>query len=121
LDCHCHDVERGRPATTDRANQTLATVAAALVDQWAHSHAIEVSATIEQAQMERAQRIFGLRLVRDDPDDSAVGHRVTIRFRHLEDVRALLPFGNAVTVHGRTEAGALATDLARHYAPSPTS
>jgi predicted DNA-binding transcriptional regulator YafY len=108
-----------------RQHQTLATVAAALIDQWAHSHAIEVSATIDQTQIERAQRIFGLRLVRDNHEDSATGHKVTIRFMHLEDVRALLPFGSAITVHGPTEAGAhlraLATDLARHYAPSPTS
>ncbi len=104
-----------------RKDQTLATVAAALTGQWAHSHAIEVSATIDQAQIERAQRIFGLRLVRDNHADSAIGHKVTIRFMHLEDVRALLPFGSAVTVHGPTEARAhlraLATDLARHYAP----
>jgi len=108
-----------------RENQTLATVAAALIDQWAHNPAIEVSATIDQTQIERAQRIFGLRLVRDNHEDSATGHQVTIRFRHLEDVRALLPFGSAITVHGPTEARAhlraLATDLARHYAPSPTS
>ncbi|MGC5311327.1 helix-turn-helix transcriptional regulator [Micromonospora zamorensis] len=108
-----------------RENQTLATVAAALIDQWAHNHAIEVSATIDQTQIERAQRIFGLQLVRDDHEESATGHKVTIRFLHLEDVRALLPFGSAITVHGPTEAKAhlraLATDLARHYAPSPTS
>jgi predicted DNA-binding transcriptional regulator YafY len=108
-----------------RQNQTLATVAAALIDQWAHNHAIEVSATIDQTQIERAQRIFGLRLVRDNHEESATGHKVTIRFMHLEDVRALLPFGSAITVHGPTEARAhlraLATDLARHYAPSPTS
>ncbi|MEU7876132.1 WYL domain-containing protein [Dactylosporangium sp. NPDC049140] len=108
-----------------RQNQTLATVAAALIDQWAHSHPIEVSATIDQTQIERAQRIFGLRLVRDNHEDSATGHKVTIRFMHLEDVRALLPFGSAITVHAPTEARAhlraLATDLARHYAPSPTS
>ncbi|MFF9035460.1 hypothetical protein ACF090_08325 [Streptomyces sp. NPDC014892] len=68
-----------------------ATVAAALVDQWEDKHAIEVS-----------------------------GREVTIRFPHLEDVRALLPFGSAITVHGRAEARAhlraLAGDLARHYA-----
>ena len=108
-----------------RENQTLATVAAALVDQWAHNHAIEVSATIDRTQIERAQRIFGLRLVRDDQEESATGHKVTIRFPQLEDVRALLPFGNAITVHGPTEARthlrALATTLAHHYAPSPTS
>ena len=108
-----------------RENQTLATVAAALIDQWAHSHAIQVDATIDQTQIERAQRILGLRLVRDDHEESATSHRVTIRFRHLEDVRALLPFGNAIAVHGPTEVRAhlraLATDLARHYAPSPTS
>ncbi|GGO14105.1 helix-turn-helix transcriptional regulator [Micromonospora parathelypteridis] len=108
-----------------RENQTLATVAAALIDQWAHNHAIEVDATIDQTQIERAQRIFGLRLVRDDHEESVTGHQVTIRFLHLEDVRALLPFGNAITVHGPTEVRAhlraLATDLARHYAPSPTS
>ncbi|MFI6461927.1 helix-turn-helix transcriptional regulator [Streptomyces sp. NPDC050528] len=107
-----------------REGQTLATVAAALVDQWEHRHAIEVSATIDQAQIERARRIFGLRLVRDEQEDSATGHKVTIRFPHLEDVRALLPFGSAVTVHGPTEARAhlsdLAASLAHHYAPSPT-
>lgn len=106
-----------------RESQTLATVAAALIDQWEHNHAIEVSATIDHAQFERAQRIFGLRLVRDDDEESATGHKVTIRFLHLEDVRALLPFGSAITVHGPTEARAhlrdLATDLAHHYAPSP--
>ncbi|MBQ0906347.1 YafY family protein [Micromonospora sp. U21] len=108
-----------------RENQTLATVAAALIDQWAHNHAIEVSATIDQSQIERAQRIFGLRLVRDNHEEFATGHKVRIRFMHLEDVRALLPFGGAITVHGPTEARAylraLAADLARHYAPSPTS
>ncbi|MFE7766852.1 helix-turn-helix transcriptional regulator [Streptomyces sp. NPDC057438] len=108
-----------------RESQTLATVAAALIAQWEHHHAIEVSATVDQTQIERAQRIFGLRLVQDDHEESATGHKVTIRFLHLEDVRALLPFGSAITVHGPTEARAhlrdLATDLAHHYAPSPTS
>jgi len=108
-----------------RESQTLATIAAALIDQWEHDHAIEVSATIDQAQFERARRIFGLRLVRDDHEESATGHKVTIRFLDLEDVRTLLPFGSAITVHGPTEARAhlrdLATDLAHHYAPSPTS
>ncbi|MFB6848727.1 helix-turn-helix transcriptional regulator [Streptomyces sp. NPDC056373] len=116
--------EVGRPRRI-RESETLATVAAALVDEWEHDHATEVSATIDRAQIERAQRIFGLRLVRDDQEECATGHRVTIRFLHLEDVRALLPFGSAVTVHGPTEARAhlrdLATSLARHYAPSPTS
>ena len=108
-----------------RESQTLATVAAALIDQWDHNHAIEVSATIDKSQIERAQRIFGLRLLRDDREESATSHKVTIRFLHLEDVRALLPFGSAITVHGPAEARAhlrdLATDLAHHYAPSPTS
>jgi predicted DNA-binding transcriptional regulator YafY len=108
-----------------RENQTLASVAAALVAQWEHDRAIEVSATIDRTQIERAQRIFGLRLVQDGHEESATGHKVTIRFPHLEDVRALLPFGSAVTVHGPTEARAhlrdLATDLAHHYAPPPTS
>jgi predicted DNA-binding transcriptional regulator YafY len=108
-----------------RENHTLATVAAALIAQWEHNHAIEVSATIDRTQIERAQRIFGLRLVRNDHEESATGHRVTIRFPHLEDVRALLPFGSAITVHGPTEVRAhlrdLATSLAHHYAPSPTS
>ncbi|MEH1165225.1 WYL domain-containing protein [Micromonospora sp. CPCC 205539] len=115
--------EVGQPRRL-RENQTLATVAAALIDQWAHNHAVEVSATIDQTQIERAQRIFGLQLVRDH-EESATGHKVTIRFLHLEDVRALLPFGNAITVHGPAEARAhlraLATNLAHHYAPSPTS
>jgi predicted DNA-binding transcriptional regulator YafY len=98
-----------------RENQTLATVAAALVDQWEHDHAIEVSATIDRTQIERARRILGRRLVQDDPEESTTGHRVRIRFLHLEDVRALLPFGSTITVHGPTEARAhlhdLATDL----------
>ncbi|MGW1673087.1 helix-turn-helix transcriptional regulator [Streptomyces sp. NPDC002324] len=108
-----------------RENQTLAIVAAALVDRWEHDHAIEVSATIDHTQIERARRIFGQRLVWDDREESATGHRVTIRFLRLEDVRALLPFGSTITVHGPTEARAhlrdLATSLAHHYAPSPTS
>ncbi len=108
-----------------RENQTLATVAAALVDQWEHNHAIEVSATIDQTQIERARRILGQRLVQDDHEEPTTGHRVRIRFQHLEDVRALLPFGSTITVHGPAEArarlGDLATDLAHHYAPSPTS
>ncbi|MER6184886.1 WYL domain-containing protein [Streptomyces sp. NPDC001652] len=108
-----------------RESQTLATVAAALTAQWEHNHAIEVSATIDQNQIERAQRIFGQRLVLDDDEESATGRKVTIRFLHLEDVRALLPFGSAITVHDPTEARThlreLATNLAHHYAPSPTS
>ncbi|MEX1655302.1 WYL domain-containing protein [Streptomyces pseudovenezuelae] len=104
-----------------RENETLATVAAALVDQWEHDHALEVSATIDRTQIERARRIFGQRLVLAEHQDSATGHRVTIRFPHLEDVRALLPFGSAITVHDPTEARAhlhdLVTSLARHYAP----
>ncbi len=107
-----------------RESQTLATVAAALIDQWEHQHAIEVSATIDHTQIERAQRVFGRRLVPDDDEASATGRKVMIRFLHLEDVRALLPFGSAITVHGPDEARAhlraLATDLAHHYAPSPT-
>ncbi|WOX11993.1 helix-turn-helix transcriptional regulator [Streptomyces sp. N50] len=115
-----------------REGQTLATVAAALMDQWEHEHATEVSATIDRTQIVRAQRIFGQRLVRDDHEghdheehdreESATGPgvRVTIRFLRLEDVRALLPFGSAITVHGPAEARAhlhhLATDLAHHYA-----
>ena len=104
-----------------RESQTLATVAAALMEQWEHEYATEVSATIDRSQIERAQRIFGQRLVRDDHEESATGHKVTIRFPRLEDVRALLPFGSAITVHGPTEARAhlhdLATGLAHHYAP----
>jgi predicted DNA-binding transcriptional regulator YafY len=108
-----------------RENQTLATVAAALVESWEHSHAIEVSATIDQTQIERARRILGRRLVQDDHEETATGHRVRIRFPHLEDVRMLLPFGSTITVHDPAEARAhlrdLAIDLAHHYAPSPTS
>lgn len=108
-----------------REGQTLATVAAALIEQWEHDHAVEVSATIDRAQIERARRIFGQRLVRDDHEESATGHKVTIRFPRLEDVRALLPFGSAITVHGPTEVRVhlsdLATSLAHHHAPSSRS
>ncbi|WNZ10918.1 WYL domain-containing protein [Streptomyces sp. 11x1] len=106
-----------------RESETLATVAAALIDQWEQHHVTEVSATIDQTQIERAQRIFGLRLVLDDHEESGTGRKVTIRFLRLEDVRALLPFGSAITVHGPTEARThlrdLATDLAHHYARPP--
>lgn len=108
-----------------REGQALATVAAALVEQWEHDHAIEVSATIDQTQIERARRILGQRLVQDDHEESTSGHRVRIRFPNLEDVRTLLPFGSTITVHGPAEARAhlldLATNIAHHYAPSPTS
>lgn len=106
-----------------RENQTLAGVAAALVERWEHDHTTEVSATVDETQIGRAQRVFGRRLVLDGHEESATGHKVTIRFQHLEDVRALLPFGTAITVHGPTEARArlsdLAAGLASHYAPVP--
>ncbi|MEV0646367.1 WYL domain-containing protein [Phytomonospora sp. NPDC050363] len=105
-----------------RENQSLATVAAALLGEWAHDHAVEVSATIDRAQLDRARRIFGPRIVPDDHDAAASVVKVTIRFREVEDVRALLPFGSAITVHGPIEAKArlrdLAVELARHYARS---
>lgn len=109
-----------------RTNQTLATVAAALVEQWEHDHAIDVSATIDHTQLERARRILGQRLVdQDGHKRSAAGHAVTIRFRHLEDVRTLLPFGSTITVHGPAEVRAhlhdLAAELFHHYAPSVPS
>ncbi|GAB3680660.1 helix-turn-helix transcriptional regulator [Saccharopolyspora tripterygii] len=98
-----------------RPDQTLAGVAAELSEQWAHDHVIEVSATFDRAQIERAQRIFGQRL-------RQAGDGVTITFRHLEDVRALLPFGRSVTVHGPPEAKArlhdLAHELAEHHRSS---
>ncbi|KFG08654.1 helix-turn-helix transcriptional regulator [Streptomyces scabiei] len=108
-----------------RESQTLATVAAALLEQWERNHGVEVSATVDRTQIERAQRIFGQRLVRDEQEESAAGHKVTIRFLHLGDVRTLLPFGSTITVHGPAEARAhlsdLATRLAAHYAPPPAS
>lgn len=98
-----------------RPDQTLATVAAELTEQWAHDHVIEVSATFDRTQLERAKRIFGQRLRR-------TGDEVTIRFLHREDIRALLQFGSAVTVHGPPEAKArlhdLANELAEHYRSS---
>lgn len=105
-----------------RANQTLATVATALVEKWEHDHAIEVSATIDHAQLGRARRILGQRLIDQDVHErSATGHAVTIRLRHLEDVRTLLPFGSSVTVHGPAEVRArlhdLAAELFHHHAP----
>lgn len=108
-----------------RESQTLATVAAALLAQWERNHAVEVSATIDPTQFERAQRIFGQRLVPDDREEPGPGHKVTIRFLSLGDVRTLLPFGSTITVHGPAEVRAhlsdLATQLAAHYAPSPAS
>ncbi|MEU2723194.1 hypothetical protein [Streptomyces smyrnaeus] len=68
-----------------------------------HGLAIEVGATIDETQIERARRVLGRRLVRDGHEESATGRKVTISFLQLEGVRALLPFGSAVTVHGPTE------------------
>jgi predicted DNA-binding transcriptional regulator YafY len=102
-------------ARQTRPDQTLAGVAAALTERWAHDHVIEVTATFDRTQIERAKWIFGQRLRQD-------GHEVTIKFLQLEDVRALLPFGRSVTVHGPPEAKArlhdLANELADHYRPS---
>ncbi|WP_280272560.1 helix-turn-helix transcriptional regulator [Nocardia wallacei] len=102
-------------ARRTRPDQTLASVAAALTERWARAHVVEVTATFDPTQIERAKWIFGQRLRQD-------GHQVTIQFLHLEDVRALLPFGKSVTVHGPPEAKArlhdLANELADHYRPS---
>lgn len=95
--------ELGRPRHT-RASQNLATVVAELLEHWEHAHAIEVVATIHPSQVERAQRIFGQQLIRGDHDGSGAGHPVTISFHSLEDVRAPLPFGIAITVHSLREA-----------------
>lgn len=116
--------ELSRPRRT-RESQTLATVVAELLEQWEHAHTIEVGATIDPSQAERAQRIFGKQLIRGDQDDSDVGHPVTISFQSLEDVRALLPFGSAITVHSPREAKDrlrdLANELADHYTATSTS
>lgn len=109
-----------------RADQTLASVAAALVEQWDRDHAVEVSATIDQEQLERAQRVLGQRLiVQGGPAQFATGYAATIRFRHLEDVRVLLPFGSSIAVHGPAEARArlydLTVELSQSYAPLPAS
>lgn len=102
-----------------REHQRLASVVATLLEQWDRDHAIEVHATIDASQAERAQRIFGRRLVEDGPDGSGARNRITISFRSLEDVRALLPFGNTVTVHeppeAKTRLHELAIQLADHY------
>lgn len=84
--------------------------------------AIEVIATVDRPQVERARRLFGQRLRRTSKADDATGQRVAIKFLHLEDVRALLPFGSSITVHGPTDAKKrlhdLADELAEHYRPS---
>lgn len=114
--------ERDRRRCT-RAGQTLATVVAELTERWEQEHEIDVSATVEAAQIERAQRIFGRQLRRDPRADTDAGPGVSIRFRHLEDVRALLPFGAAVTVHHpahvRDRLRGLALELAEHHASTP--
>lgn len=108
-----------------RETETLTTVVAELLEQWEHQHSIEVVATIDRSQAERAQRIFGRNLVWGDQDHSDTGRPVTISFPSLEDVRALLPFGSAITVHGPREAEErlrdLANELVEHYQASSTS
>ncbi|MBB4932254.1 putative DNA-binding transcriptional regulator YafY [Lipingzhangella halophila] len=105
-----------------RPRRTLHSVAATLTAQWEHDHVIEVSATIDESQVERALRIFGQRLRLEKHTDETAAYKVTIRFPHLEDVRALLPFGRSITVHEPAEAKArlhdLATELADHHRPS---
>lgn len=116
--------ELARPRSI-RKSQTLASVVAALLEQWEHDHAIEVRATIDASQAERAQRIFGQQLLRVDEDDCDADGQVTIYFNSLEDVRALLPFGSSITVHSPREAKDrlrdLATELADHYTATSTS
>ncbi|KAA8882910.1 WYL domain-containing protein [Nocardia colli] len=103
-----------------RRNQTLGSVTAALLDRWQHEHLIEVRATVEQAQFERAQRIFGPRLIRHDTRTDPTAVQVKICFIHLEDVRALLPFAGAITVLGppevRIRLRELADEIVHRYA-----
>lgn len=115
--------ELRRPRCT-RKTETLATVVAELLEQWEHDHTIEVVATIDPSQAERAQRIFGRNLVSGDQDDPDAGQPITISFPSLDDVRALLPFGSAITVHGPREAEErlrdLANELVEHYQATST-
>lgn len=116
--------ELDRPRNT-RKSQTLDSVVAALLEQWEHDHAIAVNATIDASQAERAQRIFGQQVLWVDQDNCDADDQITIYFTSLEDVRALLPFGNSITVHSPPEARDrlhdLATELANHYTATSMS
>lgn len=110
--------ETGRPRRL-RAHQRLSAVVTTLTEQWETDHVVEVTATIDHAQIARAQRIFGQRLHMRNQTDATTVHNVTIKFIHLEDVRSLLPFGKSITVHAPPEAKKrlhdLATELANHH------
>ncbi|MFC7405638.1 helix-turn-helix transcriptional regulator [Georgenia alba] len=116
--------ELARPRRT-RKSETLTSVVDALLEQWERDHAVEVSATIDPSQAERAQRIFGQQLLRANEDGCDASGQVTIYFQSLEDVRALLPFGSSITVHSPREAKDrlrdLAIELADHYTATSTS
>lgn len=101
-----------------RSGADLTTVAADLTSGWETASDGLIRIRLDVGQVERAKRILGSRLTIGQPDgDGRVA--ATLRIRSLEDVRQLLPFGDAVTVldppEARKRVKQLAQQICRHY------
>ncbi|GAB3997454.1 hypothetical protein GCM10029992_20380 [Glycomyces albus] len=86
-----------------RDGASLAGVAAELTAGWERVGGDVIRVAIEDRQSERAERILGSRLEIDGEDERGrlIGR---FRYRDLEDVRQLLPFGDSLTVLDPPEA-----------------
>ncbi|WP_199037412.1 helix-turn-helix transcriptional regulator [Glycomyces salinus] len=110
-----------RAAKRLRDGASLAGVAAELTAGWEQGGDKEMRLLIEvweAERIDRVERMLGSRLEIDGEDERG---RVLgrFRYRHLEDVRLLLPFGNTVTVldppEARRRLAELASEIFDHY------
>lgn len=104
-----------------RDGASLAGVAAELTAGWEQGGDKQMRLLIEvweAERIDRVERMLGSRLEIDGEDERG---RVLgrFRYRHLEDVRLLLPFGNTVTVldppEARRRLAELASEILDHY------
>jgi len=94
-----------------RTGTTLRSIADQLTSTWETAGKIAVEAELRRKQRERAQRLLGTQLTVHG-DATAEWIRITVTCRELEDVRALLPFADDLTVLGPPEARTRIRDLA---------
>lgn len=94
-----------------RAGATLRSVADQLTSTWESTRDIAVEAQLRRKQLDRAQRMLGTQLTVHG-DATAEWIRITVGCRESEDVRALLPFADDLTVLGPPEARTRIRDLA---------
>lgn len=92
-----------RTARRLRPGAALASVARELTARWESADELEVRALLEAAQLDRAKRILGRRLV-VHPQEEGERLEITVLCRVLDDVRQLLQFAEHLTVTGPPEA-----------------